>query len=310
MSNFVLNVGANDGVWGDPLFPLFERHSNIIGGVLIEPGHIFKKLKENYQDYRFAYLINEGVSPSNGRELCKQYFSDSLPIKHYAPYPTKDKTLDVFKLDIDGCDCHVLEEMLKDPFYRAKLIQVETNHHIPPPIAYQDMCKNDVHGRSSNTLDIWGCSVQAAMDIVAKYGYELLQYDWPDAVFIHSDFRETFESLLGPKPDGQTFIRNYYIGYHWAKENYARFPRHQSNPDLVKLLIEMSTRAYMDPEGVLTELLGICEPLWSKKPLWSRIWIANTQYIVDAQGEQGSIDVKVGMRQVEDVNSSFVEEIK
>lgn len=47
----------------------------------------------------------------------------------------------------------------------------------------------------------------------------------------------------------------------------------------------------MDPEGVLTELVRICEPLWSKKPLWSKIWIANTQYVVDVQGEEGNLDI-------------------
>lgn len=226
-------------------------------------------------------------------ELCKRYF-DNDSIKRNAPYPTETKTMDVFKIDIDGCDCHVLEEMLKDPFYRAKVIQVETNHHIPPPIAYQDMCKDDVPGRGTKSLDIWGCSVQAAMDIVEKYGYELLQHDWPDAVFLHSSFRETFVPLLGERPDRLTFIRNYYIGYHWAKENYSRFPWHQSNEDLVKSFVEMSTRAYMDPEGVLTELVRICEPLWSKKPLWSKIWIANTQYVVDVQGEEGNLDINFG----------------
>lgn len=36
------------------------------------------------------------------------------------------------------------------------------------------------------TLQVYGCSVAAAFDIVHAKGYQLLQYDWPDATFIQS----------------------------------------------------------------------------------------------------------------------------
>ena len=64
-------------------------------------------------------------------------------------------------------------------------MQVEVNHFLPPPLAYRDMCANDVPGRSRGVhqphenWDVWGCSAQAAYNIAKRAGYRLLQFDWP-----------------------------------------------------------------------------------------------------------------------------------
>ena len=66
----------------------------------------------------------------------------------------------MLKIDIDGCECHLLSILMRDPYYHAKVIQVELNHHIMPPISYKGMCRDGDHGRNSNSLDVWGCSIQ------------------------------------------------------------------------------------------------------------------------------------------------------
>lgn len=97
---------------------------------------------------------------------------------------------------------------------------------------------------------------------------------------------------MGENPGG-AFIRNYYIGYHWAKEHYTRFTNHQENRDLVKSLIEMSLRAYMDPKGVLNKFTDICKPLWTKRPLWTKLWIAGTEFGIEAQTSEGSDQINI-----------------
>jgi hypothetical protein len=183
--------------------------------------------------------------------------------------------MDFLKIDVDGCDCHLLEELLKDPFFRAKVIQIELNHHVPPPIAYKDMCANDTYGRSSSNLDVWGCSMQAAYDLVQPLGYELLQHDWPDAVFIHSSYRNVFPCLLGNSTTGVNYERNYWVGFNHAKRHYTRFQVHQNNREFVANLTLMSTLAHGQPEQIFKSFIDTYGPLWTKRPLWIEMRIGN-----------------------------------
>ena len=47
--------------------------------------------------------------------------------------------MDIFKLDIDGCECHILSTLMqtlpRSRWNRPKIIQIELNHILPPPIA-------------------------------------------------------------------------------------------------------------------------------------------------------------------------------
>jgi hypothetical protein len=183
--------------------------------------------------------------------------------------------MDFLKIDVDGCDCHLLQELLVDSFFKAKIIQIELNHHIPPPIAYKDMCEDDVYGRSSGNLDVWGCSMQAAYDIVRPLGYELLQHDWPDAVFIQSSYRDVFPCLLGENI-GDNFEKNYWTGYYHAKEHYTRFTSHQNNREFVSSLPVLSTRAHFQPEHTIKLFTDNYGLLWTKRPLWIELRIGNT----------------------------------
>ena len=86
------------------------------------------------------------------------------------------------------------------------------------------MCRNDVSGRSTGSqkglnLDVWGCSMQAAWDIVRPHGYLLLQYDWPDALFVHEAYAHMFPCLLRR----HNMSDGYWIGYDHASKHYERF---------------------------------------------------------------------------------------
>ena len=171
MSHFFINIGGNDGKTDDPIYPLIEKEPSI-GGIVIEPNPVYwSDLKKNLGTFENIYIEHEGISVSNAIELVK----GPVALKQNAHYPTNDRTVDIFKFDIDSCECHILEEMMKDKFYHAKVIQIELNHVIPPPISYRDMCYNGAHGRSGEK-QIWGCSAQADIDCPEQWGIRAICY--------------------------------------------------------------------------------------------------------------------------------------
>jgi FkbM family methyltransferase len=63
---FFLQIGANDGVTGDPIHQLVKRH--LWKGILVEPvPYLFEKLKKNYANLA-SNLIFENVAISNESE--------------------------------------------------------------------------------------------------------------------------------------------------------------------------------------------------------------------------------------------------
>jgi hypothetical protein len=68
--------------------------------------------------------------------------------------------MDISKIDIDGCECHILSTLVNNPnWINPKIIQIELNHVIPPPIVYIDICADDVPGRNAvpyeSNKDFW-----------------------------------------------------------------------------------------------------------------------------------------------------------
>jgi FkbM family methyltransferase len=69
--NFI-QIGANDGKLGDPIFNFCKKNKKIITGVLFEPQiKPFKKLKMNYKNFKNFYFINKAV----GTESLMPFFS-------------------------------------------------------------------------------------------------------------------------------------------------------------------------------------------------------------------------------------------
>lgn len=282
MSMFLVNIGANNGINADPMFPIIKGNPSI-GGVLIEyDRHLFQQLRNNMQEYPNLQLVNDGISPENAVSLCKgKKIGD-------APNPSPHASLDILKLDIDGCECHILAVLMQDSFYLAKVIQIELNHHIPPPISYKDMCANGSSGRASSSLDVWGCSMQAAYDVLAPYGYSLLQYDWPDAVFVHKDYIQMFACVTGDV--ATSLSRNYWIGYYHAKDNYKRFPMHQHNKEFVSRLPELALRSFLQPVEAINHIISNYSSTWSKRPLWIELAVAGTDVGVSVVSNETGVN--------------------
>ncbi len=71
---YFLQIGANDGVSGDHLYPQIESNMNCYG-ILVEPiPYVFEKLKENYKDK--TNFILENVLISDKPSIEKFYYID------------------------------------------------------------------------------------------------------------------------------------------------------------------------------------------------------------------------------------------
>jgi FkbM family methyltransferase len=62
---FYLQIGAFDGIAGDPIYPLIERHH--LRGILLEPQKdVFARLTANYARFRDFKLINAAIADRDG----------------------------------------------------------------------------------------------------------------------------------------------------------------------------------------------------------------------------------------------------
>ena len=272
MSSYVQNVGAKDGLAADPLLPLFRAYPNT-AAVAMEPSNrMFPRLQRNMQQFANVRPLKAAISPSNAVELLRYdtHRNGSATVR----------TMDIFKLDIDGCECHILEVLLSSPeaWAHPKVIQIEMNHLLIPPLGYRDMCANDAPGRSTgqgrdlySNLDVWGCSVQAAYDIVRPHGYKLLQYDWPDAVFVHSNFSAAFPCI----PVNE-FMRTFWVGYMHARQHYRRWKLHQTHNWFADQLPELAMRSVYDPRQALELIVATYNSSWVKSPLWLEMSVAGS----------------------------------
>lgn len=60
-----LEIGANDGVANDAIFPFVQRFG--FSGIMVEPlPATFKTLQSNYRDYPSVHLVNAAIGDSNG----------------------------------------------------------------------------------------------------------------------------------------------------------------------------------------------------------------------------------------------------
>ena len=73
-----LQIGSHDGVSGDPIFPLVEKHR--LRGILVEPqGSIFDQLKKNYSrfDPGDFVFVNAALSDHDGTTLLHRVKPDA-----------------------------------------------------------------------------------------------------------------------------------------------------------------------------------------------------------------------------------------
>ena len=161
---FFVDIGAQDGVLGSQTLFLAKRNWS---GIAIEADKkMFVELNYFYKNFKNVSLLNKFVNPEN---ICELLSINKTPIN-----------FGFLNLDIDSFDFYILDALLEK--YTPKIICVEINELIPPPIRFT-IIENDWEGVGDN---FQGFSIEMISDICRKHGYKILELHFNN-IFLSKD---------------------------------------------------------------------------------------------------------------------------
>ena len=215
MNGVGINLGARDGKVDDPLYPLSRSRG-------------MRVIAFEYQA-RFCPSLRKHLP--NGTISCPtRLLPDRIVEQLRATGAPADA--DVLKIDIDSCDAQLLDLLLQGGF-NPKVIQIEVNQYMPPPLLLGRNCGLDLAGGApaspSRANCLFGSSAAYVDRIMSAAGergtaasesggYRLLQYNWPDLVYVRADWAARFSRRL-PSDVGTVFE----IGIAHARKHHARY---------------------------------------------------------------------------------------
>jgi hypothetical protein len=213
-NRFVVNIGAHDGKsFDDPCYPLFQRG---YAGVAIE-GSNLPQLAANLPAPDIHKFIDCCVTPFNIAQVLQRASTPQCP--------------DFFKIDIDGYDGPVLAAAL-EAGYRPKLIQVEVNPEIPPPIEFSVLYHPKYRNQDSagNYTGFYGMSLAYAARLARAFGYHIIHldnvtYGTHDAVLLRDDLAPLLGSDAAMHPAA---VRERYLAHPPAQ--YFHFGEYGFDP--------------------------------------------------------------------------------
>lgn len=178
INNLVLKLGLNNGIVVDIAASDGYSQSSTLGffskpgwsGLAVEMDPIkFSKLSFLYSNFENAKLARSKVTPNNVKDL---FCAFEMPCD-----------ITVLNLDIDSYDLSIIESILKSN-YKPIIISMEINEKIPPGIFFTVDYDEKHYWREDN---FFGCSIDAAVDIIKPHGYILYALEYNNALFIRKD---------------------------------------------------------------------------------------------------------------------------
>ncbi len=176
----VANLGANDGVSGDPTFQLFESGWS---GLAVEPskevqnGFVERPLWERlWENLPWDRVVKDDtpVTPNN-----------VIAIFERARLP---HDLDVLKIDLDSYDIFVVERLLRHSPFRPKIIVMEINEKIPPPIMFAPNFRREYKWAGDHFM---ASSASMVVRTLQPLGYRSVVIDWNNIVLLECVFSKT-----------------------------------------------------------------------------------------------------------------------
>jgi hypothetical protein len=165
---FAVDIAAADGVTGSCTLGLFRDRK--WRGLAVElDAKKFASLAWAYNEFPWVNLAKCKVAPSNIVDLL-----------HAHDVPADFEFLN---LDIDSYDLFLMKALLEGGF-RPRLISMEINEKIPPPV-YFTVCYDETHVWQEDHF--FGCSLAAASEVVKPYGYALTCLEYNNAMFVDID---------------------------------------------------------------------------------------------------------------------------
>ena len=165
---FAVDMAASDGVCGSCTLRFFGDRK--WPGLAIEMNaELFAKLAFVYAKFPWVRLARGRVTPGNVGPMLNAF---DVP-----------KDFALLNLDIDSYDLRVLESIL-DAGFKPKLVSMEVNEKIPPPVYFSVDYSDDHYWQGDH---FYGCSLSAASELMKPRGYVLESLQCNNAFFVESD---------------------------------------------------------------------------------------------------------------------------
>ena len=219
-NHFGVNLGANDGKSYDPMYPLFVSGWSGIAVELRDSS--FQMLVKNLPWPRVVKL-KQAITPSNIVDLLR---SSGAPAH-----------LDIVKIDIDSYDIFVLEALLRDGTFEPKILVMEINEKVPPPVCYS----LNYHRKWGWAADHhFGCSLSMALHILKGVGYQVVALNFNNLILASSTYCGAFLGLE------QSPAAVYQDGYWGRTQRAAQFPWNSNVDKWVAIAAEDPYEAMRD----------------------------------------------------------------
>jgi hypothetical protein len=164
---FALDLAAGDGVTGSCTLPLFRDRG--WAGLAFECDPVrFRLLAHAYRGFPRVRLAGVRVTPADVVRLLRLYGAPTEPT--------------LLNLDLDSFDLQVAGALLSG--FRPLVVDMEINEKVPPPLRFA-LRYSDGHRWDGGHC--YGCSIDAAYDVLTAADYVLEGLEYNNAFFVRGD---------------------------------------------------------------------------------------------------------------------------
>jgi len=219
-----INLGAADGVNDDPLHAFAIQDVQVSRGPALAVEAQEALCARHREALPWVTLVCEKASTRNLGALVQSVF----------PAQSAREAVDVLKVDVDSFEGPLIEEAIQRQGLRPKLLLVEINAGIPPPLQYAllDSPQLERFGTEAAlaigddapmevNAPFAGVSISYLVRRLAPY-YVLLELGSPDAVFLRADLLPAL-GRKAPLDEFQAFARGWVDVHGFSRHQLRRW---------------------------------------------------------------------------------------
>ena len=204
-AGYIVDFGA--GVRdSDPCFPLFDAGYR---GLMVD-GEPTQEAKMRHR-FRKNPTVQQRIALLSATNVAKILRAANAP-----------RQPELLKMDIDGFDCNIMDAVLAAGF-RPKVVVMEVNVGWPPPVRFSLSAAANYDSEKRGFM--YGCSLSYQADLMAGYGYTLLQLDWNNALYVQRELSHHFDHHFHRKGGNNTKVCAAFLrGFAERAGVYETFP--------------------------------------------------------------------------------------
>lgn len=203
---FFIQIGSNDGISGDPLFPFVEKYQ--WNGILVEPvPYLFQKLKTNYKNNGRLIFENVAISSEIGIKKffrLKHSISPDLPFWYDQIGSFKKQVVLKHKTSIPNFDALLIEENVttitfeklveKHNILKVDLLHIDTEGYDYEIIKLIDFNKISPELLIFENKHLAPSDYTACKDLLVRFNYKIYEIE-DDSICIYYKSKGLLEMM-------------------------------------------------------------------------------------------------------------------